>query len=287
MSKKHKKQDEEQNNNKPETKRNGRYHWLQISTDNWLRDGVVRKLMRRRRGYSDAFILQVLYLAALQGDEIGCVMAGLYPANINKIKDLAEYLDLWPTEVNKTIEICRELGLIIVIGTEIWMTQIYRYIGSSATKQSNHDNYMTSLLERAKATKAILPSYNQGKENSPVNIAGEREFPRHIAERTGIPPLMERNRTGSQPGDRFIENQKDSINKSRQPLFQGADTNGKVKGGEDVKTSKELVSASPLSWAGENAGDVKPSATMKKIFEDIGEDDEPFNGNGGGLNFGW
>jgi len=254
---------------------------LQISTDNWLRDDVVRKLMKRRRGLTDAFILQALYLAALQGSEIGRVMAGLYPANINKIKDLADYLDLWPTEVSKTIDICRELGLIAVIGTEIWMTQIYRYIGSSASRKSDEDNYMTSLLERAKATKAIPPSYNQGKDNSPVNIAGEREFPRHIARGTGIPPLMERNRTGSQPGDRFIENQKDSINKSRQPLFQVADTNGNVKGGVDVEPSKEMASASPLSGVGENVGDVKLSEAMKKILDDIGEETNPFNGNGG------
>jgi hypothetical protein len=123
-----------------------------------------------------------------------------------------------------------------------------------------------------------------GSSETRQTITGVSQDPRTYCGGLKRPGEIERNRTGSQPASRFIENQKDSINKSRQPLFQGADTNGKTKGDGNVETSKGLASASTLSGAGEDTGDVRLSdvdEAMNKILDQIGEEPNPFNGNRG------
>ena len=283
VSKKHKKQDD-----KPDEEQGGRLFWLKISVENWFSDGTIREIMKPRNGKTYAMILMHLYLIALHGEEIGRVMEGLTPARMDRQRKLANYMRFRPKDVEDTIKIGRELGLIVVIDTEIWMRNIHRYVGSDATRKSKHENYLRFLLERMKkagkpdtATMRSLAieifGYPQSSPaetstvlpETPANITGTaRDTGKYYGclQRHGE---NERDRTGSQPRDREERSER-SLLGSANPL-SGVGQSPRVE--ENLETSKGL--------AAEEAGDVKPSEAMKKILDDIGEEPNPFNGNDG------
>jgi hypothetical protein len=216
MSKKHKKQDE-----RPDDKQGGRYYWLQISAENWFCDGTIRKIMEPRNGKTHALILQHLYLIALHGDEIGRVMEGLTPARIDRIKNLARYLRFRPSDVEKTIAICRELDLIVVIDSEIWMRNIYHYIGNPANRELNHFNYLKSLAERKmRATKEGPGELLRVSPATPTNITGVLEDTGKFHGCLQRHGEIERDRTGSQLADRKEKSERFLFG-YRQPSFRG------------------------------------------------------------------
>jgi len=276
VSKKHKKQDD-----KPDEEQSGRYHWLKISGDNFFYDGTIRQIMSMRYGLSYAFIIEFLHALAL-GERLGCVMIGFTPADINDLRSLSKYMGsgIRESEVRKSIEIGKEKGLIVTIGTEIWLTQIHRFVGSPAARKSNQEKYFSQLKEAASSW---------CRETTETPLCGSEKL-REIS--FVVQGNYEKTREAAREANSLIEkkDQKDLSVASAHPLSgvgqEAPERNGNVKGGRDVEPSKGLTSASPLSGAGEDAGDVKPSEAMKKILDDIGEEPNPFNGNDG-FKFEW
>jgi hypothetical protein len=129
------------------------YTWIQTSSEN-IFDKRMKRLKQedtdKRHGWGRYGVVMDLYVAALR-ENLGMIKMGDIPARVDKIDELAKWLDAPPSLVMSAVKKAIELGIIYVIGTEMWISNIWDRVGKFADRGKGRDNYMNFLRDRAKS----------------------------------------------------------------------------------------------------------------------------------------